>query len=231
MQNLPLLAALILLGMALNLPDAEGQGRRKRIKQRFRASAMLGFNLSQIDGDNYNGFDKFNPQFGLVGTAIINRRSEIGVELLYQGKGSRTETNPRSQVAEKDRKIDFTYVEVPIYYRYNTDESFPCTFLEIGGAFGRLVDAQITEPEVVEDNFTAKGLEPDLNSTEISTMLGVGYQFTEHVGMKFRYSFSLTRAYNADEAEEGTNNVTSGGGRGLQQLRNYYISLAGFYRF
>lgn len=209
---------------------ADAQRRGKRIKQRFRASLITGFNLSQIDGDNYNGFDKFNPQFGIGGTAVINRQSEIGIELLYHNKGARTESDPRRLLNTKDRLVDLSYVEVPIYFRHNQRETFPTVYFEGGGAFARLIDAKIDEPAVVQDGLILSGLENDLQENELSLLLGIGYQFTEHIGARFRYSFALTRVYNtADLSEEAALQIEQE--RGVMQLRNYYISLAAFYRF
>lgn len=222
---MPLVGLLLLLSQ-----DMMAQRRSKRIKQRFRASLLAGFNLSQMDGDNYNGFDKFNPQFGIGGTAVINRQSEVCIELLYHNKGIRTETNPRRVINTKDRLIDLTYVEVPVYFRHNQKEIFPSLFFEAGGAFARLVGATVKEPEVVEDGLVISGLENDFKNNEISMLLGMGYQFTEHIGARFRYSFSLTRTYNAaDFGNEAALQIEQQ--RGLTQLRNYYISLAAFYRF
>lgn len=210
--------------------DASAQRRGKRIKQRFRASLLAGFNLSQMDGDNYNGFDKFNPQFGIGGTAVINRQSEIGIELLYHSKGARTESDPRRVINTKDRSVDLSYVEVPIYFRHNRRETFPTVYFEGGGAFARLIDVKIDEPAVVQDGLILSGLESDLQENELSLLLGIGYQFTEHIGARFRYSFALTRVYStADLSEEAALQIEQE--RGVMQLRNYYISIAAFYRF
>ncbi|MCI4648200.1 porin family protein [Phaeodactylibacter sp.] len=210
--------------------DADAQRRGKRIKQRFRASLLAGFNLSQMDGDNYNGFDKFNPQFGIGGTAVINRQSEIGIELLYHSKGARTESDPRRVINTKDRSVDLSYVEVPIYFRHNRRETFPTVYFEGGGAFARLIDVKIDEPVVVQDGLILSGLESDLQENELSLLLGIGYQFTEHIGARFRYSFALTRVYStADLSEEAALQIEQE--RGVMQLRNYYISIAAFYRF
>lgn len=209
---------------------ADAQRRGKQIKQRFRASLLAGFNLSQMDGDNYNGFDKFNPQFGIGGTAVINRQSEIGIELLYHSKGARTESDPRRVINTKDRSVDLSYVEVPIYFRHNRRETFPTVYFEGGGAFARLIDVKIDEPAVVQDGLILSGLESDLQANELSLLLGIGYQFTEHIGARFRYSFALTRVYStADLSEEAALQIEQE--RGVMQLRNYYISIAAFYRF
>jgi hypothetical protein len=224
------LIPLLCLFLFVLLQDADAQRRGKRIKQRFRASLLAGFNLSQMDGDNYNGFDKFNPQFGIGGTAVINRQSEIGIELLYHSKGARTESDPRRVINTKDRSVDLSYVEVPIYFRHNRRETFPTVYFEGGGAFARLIDVKIDEPVVVQDGLILSGLESDLQENELSLLLGIGYQFTEHIGARFRYSFALTRVYStADLSEEAALQIEQE--RGVMQLRNYYISIAAFYRF
>ena len=226
LRTIPFIGLLLLVWSQ----DAVAQRRSKQIKQRFRATLLVGFNLSQMDGDNYNGFDKFNPQFGIGGTAIINRQSELCIELLYHNKGARTETNPRRFIDTKDRLIDLTYVEIPVYFRHNRSATFPSVYFEMGGAFARLVGVTIREPQVVEDGLVITGLGKDFRDNELSLLLGVGYQFTEHIGARFRYSFSLTRTYDAaDFGEEAALQIEQQ--RGLDQLRNYYVSLAAFYRF
>ena len=227
-----LLSALSLICVFLFLlpQDVIGQRRGKRVKQRFRASLIGGFNLSQMDGDDYNGFDKFNPQFGVGGTAVINQQSEICVEVLYHNKGARTETDPRRTLSVKDRSIEMSYVEVPFYYRHNRKETFPTVYFEGGGAFARLIEARVTEPTVVQDGLIIKGLEDDFNRNDLSLFGGVGYQFTEHIGARFRYNFSLTRVYNAEDLGQQEALLIEQE-RGLTQLRHYYISIAGFYRF
>ena len=126
--------------------------------------------------------------------------------------------------------VDLSYVEVPIYFRHNRRETFPTVYFEGGGAFARLIDAKIDEPAVVQDGLILSGLENDLQENELSLLLGIGYQFTEHIGARFRYSFALTRVYNtADLSEEAALQIEQE--RGVMQLRNYYISLAAFYRF
>ncbi|MEQ8704878.1 MAG: outer membrane beta-barrel protein [Phaeodactylibacter sp.] len=210
--------------------DADAQRRGKRIKQRFRASLIAGFNLSQMDGDNYNGFDKFNTQFGIGGTAIINHYSEIGVELLYHSKGARTESDPRRTINRKDRLVDLNYMEIPFFYRYNRMGGAPGIFFEFGGAFARLIEARVNEPDMVLDGLVISGLEDDFNKNELSLLLGLGHHFTEHIGARIRYSFALTRVYNTDDlSDQAVLQIEQE--RGLTQLRNYYISLAAFYRF
>lgn len=102
-----------------------------------------------MDGDNYNGFDKFNLQFGIGGIVVINWQLEIGIELFYYNKGVCMELDFCCFFNIKDCLVDFFYVEVFIYFCYNWWEIFFIVYFEGGGVFVWLIDVKIDELVVV----------------------------------------------------------------------------------
>lgn len=220
-----LLPILLLLGL---LPqNTHAQSYKKRIKQRFKAGVTAGFNLSQIDGDQYVGFNKGNPLFGLAGTAILTRRSQLGIELLYVGKGARTESRPGTTIM-KDRIIDLNYMEVPFLYRYHTADEGMHTFLEGGFAFARLISSELQEPSPPLDGYFIKSLEPDFRRNELSLLLGAGVQLSEHFALRFRYQAGLTPFYRQSEADQALPRPITFSNRTnrIEFLRNYLLFFA-----
>ena len=56
--------------------------------QRFHLGAMGGINISQIDGDDLQGYDKVGWTFGIRSVAVIDESLNFSTELLYSERGS-----------------------------------------------------------------------------------------------------------------------------------------------
>ena len=217
------------------LPQAaEAQHKRRRYQQRFKAGLVFGGNLSQIDGDRYNGFDKGNLQFGLSGTAILSENAEIGVEFLYAGRGSKVESDKGSALERKDRLIDLRYMEVPILFRYRHKGEAPSSLIEVGFSFGRIIRSRVTEPETPGDGIAFRDFEPYFNNNEFSLLAGYGYQASRHLNFKMRFGFALTEFYSNPAQKErlSANSIFAAGSNDrIQFMRNYYLALMAQYQF
>ena len=234
MQSLKSICCLFLLFVFLLPQDADAQRRRKRTKQRFKAGLILGLTSSQIDGDQYTGFDKWDPQFGLSGIAIINPQLLLAVDFLYLQKGSATETGVYRAIGNKDRLIDLTYMEVPMYLRYKFQDDPASMYLEGGIAFGRMIRSSVTEPRAPVDNFYFSELETQFKRNDLSILFGTGYDITENFGLKFRYLYALTKFYEGDIADEPRtlgSPYAINERREIEFLRNYQLSFLAYYIF
>ncbi len=85
--------------------------------QRFDASVLAGFNMSQIDGDNLAGYNKLGVNAGLGVDTRINDYFGLGLELLYVQKGSRSSSS--QMAAGQSVKLSTTYAEIPVLFRYH----------------------------------------------------------------------------------------------------------------
>jgi hypothetical protein len=205
-------------------PEGNAQSYRKKMKNRFTAGALLGLNLSQIDGDKYRGYDKINPALGITGTAFLTKKAELRVELLYLEKGSRTESESRTE-DEKDRKIHLAYMEVPFLFRYRFAEDDVHSFLEGGFSFARMINSRVTEPAAPGDGYLFQPLEEDFNRNEFNVLLGAGLQFNKHLSFKLRYGFAISRFYD-DEGGLEEPPLIFNKPRNIDFLRNYYLMFA-----
>jgi hypothetical protein len=222
----------ILLSICCMIPfSLDAQRYKKRINNRFKAGITIGLNVSQVDGDQYTGFNKINTSFGLAGTAILTRQMEVGVELLYIGKGCRTET----KVAFRDRKnreVDLTYMEVPFLFRYRFMSELPHTFLETGFSFARMINSRIKEPTAPADGYIFADLEDSFERNEFNLLIGAGGQLSEHFSVKIRYSIAMSRFYNADTpAQQVSSPIGYIRERRIEFLRNYLLMISMQYDF
>jgi hypothetical protein len=215
--------------------DAFGQKsrKRKRLKQRFRAGVVAGFNLSQIDGDLYSGFDKINFEGGICGTARFDYRSEIVIEFLYVGKGSRF-GNFREGRSDNNlnNSIAMHYVEVPFLFRHKWNSTPKGYFVEVGVSFARLIGTQIDQLSLNSKGIYFDDFVEDFERNEFTGLAGVGYQFSDHFGIKLRVGVALNRFF--DRRDEIENKPVSFGmpeEKTVVSMRNYRLGFSGVYFF
>ncbi len=232
LQMIKLLPVLIAAAGFITPATAQHYGRKKP-KQRFIAGAFFGSSVSQIDGDNYSGFNKWGIQGGLQGGYKFSDKWEINAELLFMQKGSRFETFSTTFASlPKTRIVHLNYMEVPIVMRYQGQKG-KGMFMEVGGSFGRQFSARIEEPAVRDNSVNFTKLASDFNPNEVNLVLGCGLQITEHINLRMRYNFALTKMYYnppPDRKKTYGELITSATKENVILLRNYQLNFALLYR-
>ena len=110
----------------------------------FFGGLTAGGNFTQVDGDNFAGYNKVGVNAGVVVFARLGEQVAAGMELLYAQKGSRSNkaklANDRSTVLV-DYRIRLNYAEVPLTINY-----FDKKKNHIGGglAYGQLFRSRET---------------------------------------------------------------------------------------
>lgn len=207
------------------LQDAFGQSRSRRHKKkikRFNAGAVVGLNLSQLDGDELQGYDKGGISFGLIGTARLNEQLDFNVELLYSQKGSKS-----GALIDRDRfsinpfKIKLVYAEAPILlnYKFKEKEDRYRGLFQFGFSFSRLLNSKVEERILEQDQIEYANFEEDFKRNDINTVLGIGYFFSESIGVSLRHNFSLIPLFES-KTEISSNSII---------IRSYHLSLRLFY--
>ncbi len=220
--------SLILLLVFLSSTTLDAQKRRVRKKKtndsRFRVSLLLGAYGAQVDGDNFNGYDKGALSSGLRATILLREHIDFNIELLYQQKGSIFETKVNGR---KDRALNLTYIEVPFLLRYFPLKEKQGLSLEVGVAYSRLIGTKVIE-NPSEVLVAYEDIAVDFISNELSLLLGFAYQFTPHISFGGRFSFGLNPFYdNSENAPPGT--VQPEGT--VTYLRNYLLGVYAAYTF
>lgn len=152
--------------------------------QRFKAAALAGINLSQIDGDNLYGFNKLGVTAGGRLSYANSKSVDLALEMLYSQRGSAVRVfnnNPGD-------KISLNYLELPLvvslrdwyvtsgdYYKVRVDGGFSYAYLFGADASG-----------FNEDYF---------RKHDVSWLLGAGIRFTKFWGLSLRYTSSFYNMY------------------------------------
>ncbi len=197
-------------------------------QERFRAGAMLGFNLSQIDGDNFSGYDKMGISGGLRVATVLNDRLDFMVEMLYTQTGSllRDDGRPLDFTSKiKPVHIRLNFVEVPLminhHFKQIERDFFRYEFFA-GASFARLISTKISEEPSVSARAPNYGLlEEDFNRNQVAIIFGLKLNFNDNFGMALRHTIAANRLYLNEMAD----------GNQLFQMRSYFFSLHAMYMF
>ncbi len=200
-NKLKILFLLIGIYFVLSGP-AYCQGRK------FKASALVGINLAQIDGDLLYGFNKLGLSTGLRIAYPIHQKMDINMEMVYNQRGSNSGFGFGSQ---GDNFIDMKFIDLPFfvdykdwyisgqnYYKVNVYTGLVTSYLFSVKSSNGLFSNDI-------DNYSRVGL---------SYLLGVGYKYSSRIGMTLRYTRSLTKLTTNPDGAIG-----------------YFITIAGEYMF
>ncbi len=148
--------------------------------QGLNVDAIVGFNASQLDGDQMAGFNKLGLLMG--GAAGVDLRDDFAVQLrvLFSQKGSRfTEKDP------VDFNYRLNYLDFPLIFNYRLNESLFESAenfgLEAGLQYSILLGAREGDPRIgyvrLYDDF-----EPSI----YGFILGLSYVYHEYT---FRLNF------------------------------------------
>jgi predicted porin len=159
--------------------------------QNFFGSAVVGTNISQIDGDDAAGFDRYNLSAGIKIDYPIKPAVDLSIEFLYSGRGSK---NTRRNI-----DINLDYIELPfmISFRdwYIEKDKYDKVRADAGVSYGYLFQAGSN------DKFS-KYIQ-DLKKHDVSFIIGATYMFTKHVGLSARYTRSFYKVLINPKLESG----------------------------
>ncbi len=160
----------------------------------FKGSATVGFSANQIDGDALIGYHKLGLTAGVSLFYPLNKKLDLGLELLYTQRGS------SPQAYDNVSGIHLDYLEVPLVIRikdwYYEEDDFYKVYAE-----GGLSAAYLFNVDTDSDLFN--GTIGGFNKMDLSIILGIGYNFNKRWGMGIRYTRSLFPIY-GDVVFQGT---------------------------
>ena len=149
-------------------------------QNRFKASGILGLNLSQIDGDLLTGFDQPGLHAGMHVSAILSDRWELGVELLYNQQGS--QRNVYSNSLSIYESIRLNMVEAPVLILFNEWK------FQLGAGFSY---ARIINSKVIDISGADITDQQGFSDALINVLFSGTFNFSERWGLNVRWSRSL----------------------------------------
>lgn len=153
--------------------------------QEFRAGPLVGLNMSQVDGDDYAGFNKLGLELGGFVSRKIATNWEAQLDIAYIQKGSRKVPKAdKGDYADYEIKLDYIHFPIVARYRYK-DFS-----VEGGVAIGVLLN-----DEEYRDGQPLKGLEgvPPFQPIEYATVFGFNYHLSDRLWVNARLLYSINR--------------------------------------
>jgi Outer membrane protein beta-barrel domain len=185
--------------------------------QRFGGALLLGFNASQIDGDNAAGFRKFGVSGGLRGITYLSEKSQLLIDLLYSPRGSKSTIN---DIAGVGQLIELSYIEIPIQYQYNDwlIENKDGTEYYKVQVHGGLSISRLINSNVVNGAYTR--YQDFFTKTDLSWTAAISYFLNPKLGLELKYSSSITPLLN-------NKNI----GFAENSLRPYFFNVSTFYKF
>jgi len=158
--------------------------------QTFKAYLATGLNAGQIDGDFEVGYNKVGLQGGVGIGVNLSKQWFVSTEFLYSRRGSKNSLFVSTQ--EANGQITLDYIDLPIIVRigdwYQEDDKYNKVWLEGGISVGRLINADVQGAENPD-------LANEFSTTDLSGLIGMGYNINKNFFVNLRYTRSLFPFY------------------------------------
>ncbi len=161
--------------------------------QIVKGEAILGMNLTQVDGDEVYGFRKFGLNAG--GGVLIpfdkKGRWDVSMELIYTQKGSNqgpqyNDIDSLGNVLTGEYKVKLNYVEIPVLVMFTDRErvSFGAGF-----SYGQLIGVKEWEHgKLVETTTLNSGT---YSKSDISVLADIRIRIWKALKINFRYQYTM----------------------------------------
>ena len=170
---------LLLVAAVFTVSFAQAQGG-------IKLGLKAGGNLTSVTGDNT---DEAEHKGGFhVGGFLdygVSEMVSIRPELLYSVKGTKFSEDG------EEMNWNFNYIDVPVLARINAGN----LFFEFGPTLSFLVKSEIEIDDLTVD------VSDEMNKVDFGYAAGLGYNFTEKVGLGLRYNGGLSNIFEDSEGD------------------------------
>lgn len=182
---------------AMSYASAQDSGTKFGLK--------AGLNLANLSGDVEDVDTKLGAQFGAFAEIMVTENFAVQPELVFSMQGAKTEYTELG--ANYEEKLNLSYLNIPIMAKYYVTPQFN---IHAGPQVGFLMSAK-NKYEVSGGGQSASGdidLKDLMKSVDFGLGLGVGYNFTDNLGLEARYTAGLSNIYDdVDELDVTVNNM------------------------
>jgi hypothetical protein len=178
--------------------------------QIIKGEAILGMNLTQVDGDEVFGFKNVGANVGAGVMIPFGKRGkwDASFEALFTQKGSKqgpqyNDSLNNGSIITGEYKLNLNYVEIPVMVMYTDKE-----FISAGAGFSwaRLVGVKEYEHgELVETTTLNSGV---YNKNDISILADFRIRIYKALKFNLRYQYSLLKIRTREFEDLGGNTWT-----------------------
>jgi hypothetical protein len=155
--------------------------------QEFRAGPLLGMSFSQVDGDNFAGYNKVGINLGTFVSRQISEKWDLQFDIAYIQKGSREAPDPEKGKYD-DYKIALSYIQIPVVGRYR--------YKQFSGEAGISIGVLLNDEEEIDGrpigDIPSHSIVP-FKDTEWAPVFGLNYHITDHLWINARWLYSINR--------------------------------------
>lgn len=154
---------------------------------RFNAGFVAGLNFAELEGDGVT--DYFGLNAGVIGTAKLTERYQLGMEILFSQNGEYV--LPVYYPPLQYGKVSLNHIEVPIHFDwligFPKKEEYYHWNINIGLAYARLLSykAETSDKIDVTDQVVYEKMDALL------LQAGTTYYFTKHFGLNLKASLPI----------------------------------------
>ena len=153
--------------------------------QTFEGGLIVGFNLSQLDGDNLAGWNRIGLNVGGRVAITPYEKWKFNVDILFSQKGS---SRTPEQFSDYD-KVRLNYVEIPLHVSYMDwldEKGFYKLHFLTGFSYSQLVGFKV----IRIDGTDSTDIE-DYKKWNANFQLGATYFLKENIGINVQYALGL----------------------------------------
>jgi len=195
-------------------------GSQSGFSQRIMGEAILGLNMSKVEGDLVNnGSLKFQKPGLVVGAGAIvpvSKSFSLNIQMLFSQKGAYKKVGVHPDSAQPYYKTRLDYAEVPLLLHYNDKNG-----LSIGAGFSysRLVRVQWKVNGRIISNSLSDGYYSRDNFDWIADFK---YRVWKNAHINVRYQYSLNSIWSGEDEDLL---ITQAGDKQSSDQRNSLISI------
>lgn len=165
--------------------------------QIIKGEAIIGYNLSKVEGDRVNNgiiaFNKIGLNAGLGVLVPLGKNFDINMEVLYTQKGAYRKYGYSSDSATPNYQTKLNYAEVPLLIQYTDRDRIT---VGTGLAYSRLVDVKwVVNGRTITDNVNDGYYSTD----NLDWLLDFRIRIWEQLKLNVRYSYGLTSIWSGPD--------------------------------
>ncbi|MEX1189223.1 MAG: porin family protein [Bacteroidia bacterium] len=161
--------------------------------QGFDAGLIIGFNTSQISGDDLGGFDRISPNAGIFVKRQLKDKFSLQLEMTYLGKGSKANIGP-DDPATAYYLLRTHYIEIPILFQFQFSNKI---IFEAGPSLGVYIGHK--EEDINGEFVGVLKAREQFKRFDLSGNLGVIWKFNDKWALNVRGSNSILPVRNFDQ--------------------------------
>ena len=167
--------------------------------QRIIGEAIIGLNMSKVEGDLVNnGSLKFQKQGINIGVGAIipfNDMFSVNIEMLFSQKGAYKKHGPHPDSAKPYYNTKLDYAEVPLLFSYHDKKGL---IISTGFSYSRLVRVKW----IVNGRTLSNSLSDGYYSTDnVDWIADFKYRVWKNAHINIRYQWGLTTIWSGKEED------------------------------